>query len=63
MEQETWSTKCRTWREGLGLVAKEAAEKLGVPFDTYRGWEKGLVPAKFTRGAIVLLMRRAESGN
>lgn len=55
-----WSTKCREWRGRMGFVAKEAAESLGIPFDTYRGWEKGVIPAKFVRSVISDMMKQKE---
>ena len=31
----------RDWRKKNGFYVKEAADKIGVPVETYRGWEKG----------------------
>lgn len=52
MEAQVWSTRCHEWRERMGVIAKEAADRLDVPFDTYRGWEKGATPARFVRNEI-----------
>lgn len=31
----------RTWRDGLGLTQEEAAQALGIPYATYRAFERG----------------------
>lgn len=31
----------KNWRKNRNLTQKQAAEKMEVPFDTYRKWEKG----------------------
>lgn len=36
-----WLYIIRRWRDKHGLFLKEAAAIMGVPFETYRSWEKG----------------------
>lgn len=53
-----WSKLLRKWRDALNITAPQAAEKLGIPFDTYRGWEFGKhTPSKFVRRALMAAMR------
>lgn len=48
-----WIYLLRQWRDKKNLTTKEAAYTLGIPVDTYRGWEKGKhAPTKFTRDEI-----------
>lgn len=43
----------RKWRDKKELSARQAAATLGVPFDTYRGWEAGKhLPSSFARNEI-----------
>lgn len=47
----------RRWRIGLGLVQKQAADKLSVSVRTYQGWEAGKSqPNKFARAELERLM-------
>lgn len=54
-----WGQFLHAWRRARNLIAKEAAGKLLVPFDTYRSWECG----KHTPGQIVReeISRRMEA--
>lgn len=41
------------FRKKHNLYAKQAAEIIGVPFDTYRGWESGKhLPSKLARHEV-----------
>lgn len=43
----------RAWRDKHNLYAKNAADILMVPFDTYRGWESGKhLPSALAREEI-----------
>ena len=35
------SAKLKDWRTQHSLMQTEAADLLGVPYDTFRGWETG----------------------
>lgn len=48
-----FSERLREWRRENDWYAKEAANILGVPLETYRGWEKGKhLPSVLARGAV-----------
>jgi DNA-binding transcriptional regulator YiaG len=52
-----WSSQLRGWRKKCDLIQKEAADRLNVPIDTYRGWESmNSTPPKFVRMALERLM-------
>ncbi len=36
-----WGGKVRDWQKRCGLIQKEAANQLLVPFETYRDWCDG----------------------
>ena len=41
------------WRKKSQLIQKEAADKLGIPFETFRNWEYGKnEPCKFVKTKI-----------
>lgn len=53
-----FSEMLREWRKKNNWYAKEAANILGVPFETYRGWEKGKhLPSMLARGAVRACMK------
>lgn len=35
----TWRDELRQWRKTSGKIQKEAADSIGVPVETFRGWE------------------------
>lgn len=41
IQEISFAQKLRAWRKANDWLAKEAADFLGVPIDTYRAWEKG----------------------
>jgi len=49
----TFSIQLEQWRKSRELRQKEAADKLDVPFGTYRSWERGKkTPHKLTMPEI-----------
>lgn len=56
-----WAQFIRAWRKSKNLYAKQAADAISVPFDTYRGWEEGKhEPHPLTRLEIERRMKAAE---
>lgn len=54
-----WVYILRRWRDKKELTAQQAAATIGVPFDTYRGWEAGKhLPSDFTRKTITEIISR-----
>lgn len=48
----------REWRRKNNWYVKEAANTIGVPFDTYRGWEAGRhLPSTLAKNAIRACMQ------
>lgn len=53
-----WVYVLRKWRDQNNLFARQAAAILGVPFDTYRGWEKGKhIPSEASRAEYARRMK------
>lgn len=58
-----FATLLREWRKKNDWYAKQAADKLGVPLPTYRGWEAGRhLPSTLAKNAIRACMK-AYPGN
>lgn len=58
MESGIWSNQLRDWQKQHGLLQKQAADKLNVPEDTYRGWmSMKRTPARHVRIALLTMMR------
>lgn len=54
-----WIYLLRQWRDKNNLTTKEAADRLEIPVDTYRGWEKGKhSPTKFTQRYISQIIKQ-----
>lgn len=48
-----WREELKRWRVVSDLIQKEAADSLGVPFDTFRAWEAGRYePPSYTKKSI-----------
>lgn len=48
----------REWRKKNNWYVKEAANTIGVPFETYRGWEAGRhMPSTLAKNAIRACMK------
>lgn len=48
-----WGKEVAAWRKKSRLMQKEASDKLGVPFHTFRNWEYGKnEPCKFVKNKI-----------
>ena len=41
-EPERWPEVLKDWRARRGITQKEAADRLGVPLQTFRNWEQGI---------------------
>lgn len=60
MSPSPWGQRLQSWRKGLSLIAKEAAAKLAIPFDTYRGWESGKhTPTRLAQTEVERRMKSA----
>lgn len=58
MECGLWSCELRDWRKENGLIQKEAWMALGIPEDTYRGWEAmKSTPDKYCMAAVRRMMQ------
>lgn len=56
-----WAGKLRAWQKRCDLIQKEAADKLGVKFESYRDWCDGDgEPSKFARIEIERRMKAIE---
>lgn len=54
MKKTPWSTKLRSVRKRLGLKQREAAERCGIPYRTWIGWEVGNhTPSKIVRDFVL----------
>lgn len=59
MRSGLWAGTLRRWQLSVNLVQKQAAEKLEVPFETYRDWCDGdCEPSKLARAEIERRMER-----
>ena len=66
MESGMWANELKEWRMQMGaksgvpwISEKEAAAKLGVPYDTWRGWEcMRDTPRIYVRVALKAAMRQ-----
>lgn len=60
MSPTPWGQKLQAWRWPIGWYAKEAAQKIGVPFNTYRHWELGRhTPQLIVMQEMEIRMRKA----
>lgn len=57
---DTVSQRLRLLREAFGLSAARAAHEVGVSDETWRGWERGSLPA---HRALVIAMRFERDGD
>lgn len=58
-----FARELREWRKKNNWYVKEAANTIGVPFETYRGWEAGRhLPSTLAKNAIRACMK-AYPGN
>lgn len=53
----TWRDELKQWRKVADKIQKEAADKIGVPVETYRGWEcagkkRGSEPPEYVKKMI-----------
>lgn len=56
-----WSATLRAWQKRMGWIQKEAADKLGVAFETYRNWvDADAIPRREAQLEIERRMRQLE---
>jgi len=57
----TWREELKEWRRVSGKIQKEAADSVGVPVETFRGWEcngkkRHRTPPKYVQNLIRIKM-------